>query len=362
MQAVRVALFGNGFARTVMLPCLRLVDGVKLVGIASPNLKRAEATAAEFGIERVAIDHQQLLEAARPDLVFVATPPHRHCEQALAALRAGAHVVCEKPTALNARESAQLVAAARRYPQQLALIDHELRVDPRRVRMRALVRSGALGRVLHASYTLTSSAMRDPDRSWSWWNDASQGGGALGAIGSHAVDALRELLGEVREVRGLLETVHRERADAATGERRPASSDDVAAAWLRFDNDVLASLHISTVESSRVHRFQVACARGAVRLDEGQPLTVWTGKDEARTESVTDDLPSSATLGIPETDWARNFLRFARTLVRSIQTGAHDGVAAAATFADGHRIQCVLDAIRRSNETSEWVACGASEQ
>jgi len=65
---IRVALFGNGFARTVILPCLRNVPEMSVVGIASPNLERAQATAREFGIEQVSADHRELLKSAKPEL------------------------------------------------------------------------------------------------------------------------------------------------------------------------------------------------------------------------------------------------------------------------------------------------------
>lgn len=359
---LRIALFGNGFARTVMLPCLRHVEGAVVTGIASPNLERVRATATEFGIEHTAADHRELLAMARPDLVFIATPPHRHLEMSVDALDAGCHVVCEKPTALDAGESAAMLAAAARTPGRLALIDHELRFDPRRRALAALVRDGALGEILHASYTLTSSYRQDPDRPWTWWSDRAQGGGAWGAIGSHAVDTLRVYLGEVGAARGRLETLIPERRDPASGARRAVTSDDIAGAWLRFASGPTATIAISLVEGERRHELALTGTKGAARWIEQGPLLVSEASQGSGSGSVSgwrehpvpDDLPDCATLGIPETDWARSFLRYARAIVAALGAGRSD-VEGAATFVDGHRNQEVLDAVRRSAAAEAWV-------
>jgi predicted dehydrogenase len=345
---VRAAVFGNGFARTVVLPCLRHVPGIRVVGIASPNVERVRATAAEFGIEAVSDDHRVILDRCRPDLVYVVTPPHRHREQAIDALEAGCHVVCEKPTALDVSESASMLATARAHPKQIALIDHELRFSPARAALREMVRGGRLGTIHHASFTLLSPGRRDPATPWTWWSDRACGGGAWGAIGSHAVDSLRVLLGEVVETRGVLETFVRERPDPATGRPRPVTTDDFAAAWLRFSSGAIATITISLVEGERVHRLTLAGTDGYARTEEQQPLRVQFGRDPLIELPAEDDLPPSAELGIPDTDWARSFLRLARHTVAAIGDGRAE-VPGAATFEDGHRNQIVLDAARGSD-------------
>jgi predicted dehydrogenase len=355
---IRVAVFGNGFAREVILPCLRLVEGIRLAGIASPNQERARATAEAFGIERVAADHREILERARPDLVFVVTPPHRHAEMALDALDAGCHVVCEKPTALTAAESARMLAAAREARGRLALVDHELRFDTKRAALRDLVAAGSLGAIQHATYTVHSVRRRNPEAPWTWWSDAAQGGGTLGALGSHAVDALRALLGEVAEARGVLRTFTKERRDPATGAMRPVTSDDFAAAWLRFESGAIGTILLSTVEGERLHRLTVAGTEGAACWNEQSPLRALFG-NEARPERwreipVENDLLQSETAGLPDTDWSQAFLRLARAVAKAIREGS-GSVPGAPTFEDGHRNQLVLDAIRESAGKDTWI-------
>lgn len=353
MSQIRVAIFGNGFARSTVLPCLRHVPEMKVVGLASPTLERARQTAAEFGIEHVTQDHRELLQRARPDLVFVVTPPHRHMEQAIDALRSGCHVVCEKPTALNGGESRAMREAAEAAPDRLALIDHELRFDPRRMRMREMVRSGELGEILAASYVVERPSRRNPDLPWSWWSDAEQGGGTLGALGSHAIDGLRAVLDdEVVEVCGHLETWVKQRRDPESDRLRLVTADDHAEAWLRFSRGTVATMRTSLVQPESRHELLVAGSKkGASVLEEG-PLRVERSPGKLDPVEVPDELPSAQELGIPANDWARNFLRFARALVEPITRGTP--ILTAATFVDGDRNERVMDAIHRSHERGGW--------
>ncbi len=355
VEPVRIGVLGNGFARQVVLPCLRRIDGVALAGIASPDVARARQTAHDFGMGGAWTDHRELIEKAAPDLVIVATPPHRHAEMAIDAIQAGCHVLCEKPTALNAAESSKMLAAARTARGRLALMDHELRLHPGRRAVKSLVETGKLGEILRAGYTLHSPARRDPATAWNWWSDRTQGGGALGAIGSHAIDALRVILSsEVTEVRGFLHTFVRERPDPVSGSMRPVTSDDLACAWLRFASGTLAEVSLSMVEGPRLHRLEVAGSNGSARIDEQSALQIAWGREGWSAEAVEWDLTPVDVREIPDTDWARSFLLLARRLVAAIRQ-EHAVVPDLATFEDGHRNQLVLDAIRRSSEEAGWV-------
>jgi predicted dehydrogenase len=354
-RPIRIAFFGNGFTRRVILPCLRHVEGIELVGLSSPNLERAEATAREFGIRQVASHHEQILKRTAPDLVFVVTPPHRHKEMTIDALRAGCHVICEKPMGMNAEECAQMSSVARAIPERIALINHELRFHPHRTALKRWIAEGRFGMIRHASYILLSSSRRDPSRAWDWWSDSGQGGGTLGAVGSHAIDALRVLFGEVAAVRGNLRTLVEERIDPTSGRPRPVTSDDSCGAWIRFRSGIAASVLISSVESERLHRISVAGTTGGAAVAEQGSARIALGGEAMREVPIDWEVPTCAQLGIPETDWARTFLIFARRIVEALRNG-ETHLAGAATFEDGYRTQCVMDAIRESSRTETWIA------
>src|ERR1043165_6367455 len=227
-EVVGIGIIGTGFARSTQLPAFGACGGARGVAVASGHRENAESVAREFGIPLVAGDWREVVECEDVDLVCVTTPPVTHAEMAGAALDAGKAVLCEKPMAMDAGETEAMRRRARE-PGRLALIDHELRFLPGRRRMRGSVLGGEIARVRHAEVLFRSDSRAAADRPWNWWSDAGAGGGALGAIGSHAVDALRWLLGaEVSHVSASLAAHVRERVDPDSGGRRAVPPDDPA--------------------------------------------------------------------------------------------------------------------------------------
>ena len=194
--------------------------GAKVIAIASRQRERAAAVAKEFDIATVCNDWQEVVAHRDVDLVSIVTPPSTHMEIALAALENRKAVLCEKPMAFDAEQSARMVEAAR-AAGVLALVDHELRFLNSRRTMRAMLQRGAIGQVRHCNYTFRSDYRGVLDRPWDWWSDLSMGGGTLGAIGSHVIDSFRWMLGtEIASVLGMLSTHIKQRPDKANGTTR----------------------------------------------------------------------------------------------------------------------------------------------
>src|SRR2546425_7853834 len=135
---IGIGIIGAGFARTTQIPGFKNCEGARVVAIASGRREHAEKVAREFDIEPVESDWRALVVRDDIDLVSVVTPPVKHCEMTLAALEHGKAVLCEKPTAMNADE-ARLMTESAREASVLALIDHELRFLPGRIKMRELL-------------------------------------------------------------------------------------------------------------------------------------------------------------------------------------------------------------------------------
>jgi len=151
-KIIRIGVIGAGFARSTQIPGFKACAGARIVAIASAHRERAEEVAREFGIEHVETDWRALVERDDVDLISIVTPVVTHCEMTLAALNRGKAVLCEKPMAMNGDEARRMSEQAREAGV-LALIDHELRFLPGRVRMRELVRRGDIGKVRHAKLT-----------------------------------------------------------------------------------------------------------------------------------------------------------------------------------------------------------------
>lgn len=358
-DSVRIGIIGAGFARSTQIPGFRACEGARITCIASAHREHAAQVASEFDIPNVAASWRELVSRDDVDLVSVVTPPLTHMEMTLAALDNGKAVLCEKPMAMNAGESKKMVERAREKGA-LNLIDHELRFLMGRQMMREMLSGGEIGEVRHAKFLFRSDSRADAARAWNWWSDASQGGGILGAIGSHAVDSFRWLLNaEISGVFSLLSTHIAERPIAQSEEARAVTSDDEAIMILRFrDSEIVRGatsvISMSMVEQGRAeHRVEIFGTRGALAIEDSGQL--WRARmGEGRWDAVETERGPLAE-GMRDSGWARGFTAFAPRIVEALREGS-DTVEGAATFEDGHRTQLVLDAARRSNETGCWEA------
>lgn len=351
---IGIGVIGTGFARTTQLPAFRACEGARLVIIASGRRENAERAASEFDIAEVANDWREVVEHADVDLVSIVTPPSTHKEITLAALDAGKAVLCEKPTAMNSDESRRMRERAART-SVLAHIDHELRFVPARLRMREMIRAGEVGRIRHANVLFRSDSRATAERPWDWWSDERAGGGVLGAIGSHAVDSLRWLLGaEVSHVAATLSTHVAERPNPAGRGMRRVTTDDAATMLLHFaDSDsterATATLSLSVIEAGRPEHFvEVFGTHGALRVDGAGALQhARTGEGAWR---VVETEPAPLAAGLRDSEWARGFTVFACEIIAALREG-RTRVEGAATFEDGHSIQLVLDAARAAHDS-----------
>jgi predicted dehydrogenase len=350
--SVGIGIIGAGFARTTQIPGFRACEGARIVSIASRHRENAEKVAREFDIEHVAADWREIIARDDVDLISIVTPPVTHAEMTFAALDAGKAVLCEKPMAMNAAEAdAMRVRAAGR----LALIDHELRFVPGRRKMREMMRRGEIGQIRHAKLLFRADSRSDAKRAWDWWSDVEAGGGALGAIGSHAVDAFRWLLGtEVSEVSCSLATHVKERVEKQTNELLRVTTDDEANLLLRFADselttDATGTISLSVVEPGRSeHRLEIFGSEGALMIEDDGVL--WHARaGDGRWHQVETDSGDLA-MGMRDSSWSRGFTMFSRAIVAALREGRTE-IPEAATFTDGYRTQLVLDAARCSHES-----------
>ncbi|HUP63344.1 MAG TPA: Gfo/Idh/MocA family oxidoreductase [Thermoanaerobaculia bacterium] len=340
----RIGIVGTGWGTRVQVPLFREA-GLDVVALAGFHRNKTRALADELGL-RAHDGWRELVRAADVDLVSVATPPSEHREMALAALDANKHVICEKPTAMNAAEARQLVEAAARRPDRIALIDHELRFLPSWREARA--RIADLGDVRYAEVRYASTSRGERTRAWNWWSDASRGGGIWGAAGSHFVDALRYFGMEIEAAQALMRT---------TIDRRPfgdgiavVTADDFASVDLRLRGGAVAVMTFSAVASGpdETSMLTIYCERGAMRFigeevllsQNGSPFAVMAGEPMPKRPGNS---PGGA--------FGSGTLHLGRALRAALDDGDGDALAPAATFEDGLMQQRVLDAARKSSES-----------
>lgn len=363
-NSIGIGVIGSGFARRTQIPAFRATAGARVLAIASARRERAEAVAREFAIPFVGDDWREVCERADVQLVSIVTPPATHLQMTLYALARGKAVLCEKPMALSVGETAEMCLAAK-ASGTLALIDHELRFLDGRRRLRELLRAGEIGRVRHVQVTYRADSRANAERAWDWWSDAGMGGGALGAIGSHVVDSLHWLLGaQVARVFCQLSTHIQTRPalDADGGDvLRPVTTDDAATLMFNFARvgcDLIAAAgasanaSLSFVEAGEpLHRMEIFGERGALRVEGDGEL--WHSDVGAGAWHRVETGRGELAPGMQDNGWSRGFTRFAQEIVGALLEG-RSNVEDAATFADGHRTQLVLDAARRSHRSGSW--------
>lgn len=349
---VRVVLLGNSFAEAVQLPALRSVGGNEVVGLAGRDLARARATAERHGIPRATDRWRELLEL-EPDLVVVTTPVDLHHEMASAALEAGAAVLCEKPFTRTLAEAEDLAARAEGRP---AWIDHQLRWNPVRRRLRDLLREGFAGEVLHARHDLVIDSPAFLERPFGWWFEERRGGGALGALGSHLIDGVLWLHGPVEAVQGNLSTLVRERR-GPDGAPCRVTADDTAELRLRLRGGGIVQVTTSVVlPGASRWLVEVGGRTGTLRLDLEDDLIGGHHGEDLRPLAPDLALPCPADHGIARSGaFAACAPLFLADVIGAVREGRTE-IPEAATFADGLACMRVMEAARRSSaQGGAWV-------
>jgi predicted dehydrogenase len=355
----RIGVIGAGFGALVHAPAFRS-EGWDVVALCSRDRDKATKAASAAGIPDVHTDPMELIARTDLDAVTISSPPASHHRLAIAALESGKHVVCEKPFALDAGEAREMVRAAERSGKT-AMVAHEFRRTPQRALIRQLLREGYVGTFRLCTIELFLDRYVTPEpRSLGWMAYEAEGGGLLGALGSHYIDALRDWFGEVETVSGRLEAFRPDVLDAR-GQRVKAETDDTFLFTLGFRSGGIATMTAS---------FATTPTRGArlvVMGDEGTLLAEQPGPNPmedgivigSRNGSPLAPLPTPPQY-TPFRDERDHRLMAFRLLVRDFGLGIEQRTSPSPSFVDGLRCQEVIDAVRSSSRTGQRVTLGSA--
>lgn len=384
MPPVNVAVIGSGFMGAAHIDALRRVPGVQVVAIASVDLPRARALAAQFGIPHVVGEWRDLLERDDVHAVHNCTPNNLHFEVNRALLRAGKHVLSEKPLTMTSAESAELVRLAREAGVVTA-INFNYRGYPLVQQARAMVARGDLGDLflVHGHY-LQDWLLHDTDYNWRLESSVSGASRAVADIGSHWFDLAQFVTGQrIAHVLAHLFRAHETRkkprraVETYKGKEEgapqewdevPIDTEDGGLVLLRFDGGLRGSLTVSQVSAGRKNRqwLEVDGSRSALAWDQEEPNTLWIGHRDRANEALMKDpalldpsvrgwahYPGGHPEGYPE--GPRNLFG---ALYRYIAAGKRPGHDPAdfPTFEDGDHEVRIVDAVLASHEREGWVA------
>ena len=174
--------------------------GFVVLALVGRDTQKAAVRAKALGVPHGLGNLDEALTLPGVNVVSVTTPPHTHAEITLAAIAAGKHVLCEKPFALNLAQARELLSAAERAGV-VHFMGNEYRFGTTQESLRRVVASGAIGDPTKAIIIRHRPSLTDPATELPpWWESAADGGGWLGALGSHIIDQVRSTVGEFEAV------------------------------------------------------------------------------------------------------------------------------------------------------------------
>jgi predicted dehydrogenase len=362
-------MLGHGFVGKAHAHALRTVGYMawppplapRLVEVVGWRPEAVAAAARRYGFERAATDWRVLVEDPAIELFDNAGPNDLHAEPTLAALRAGKHVLCEKPLGRTAPESHELWQAAA-TAGVVHMCGFNYRFVPAVRLAREMIEAGELGEVHGFHGTYFQDWLANPESPYVWRLDRQRAGsGALGDIGSHVVDLARFLVGEIASVSGCVRTVVPARPGGLV------DVDDTVEATLEFEGGAGGSISASRLCHGRRNSlgFQVSGSRGSLTFGIERMNELEVHFDDSRPGSraqgfrrvlVTEPdhpylehwWPPGHVLG-----WGDTFVHEIHHLLRAI-AGECEVAPYGATFEDGYRAAEVCDAILRSSEQKSW--------
>jgi predicted dehydrogenase len=378
-QTIGVGVAGTGFIGAAHVEALRRT-GIQVLGLAENTKERAEQKAAELGIPRIYGSLDDMLVDPDIDVVHLATPNYLHYPQAIAALRAGKHVICEKPLAMSSAESAEMVRLAAERGLVNA-VNYNIRMYPLAQQARSMVQSGELGDlfIIQGSY-LQDWLLFPTD--WNWRLEPDLGGTlrAVTDIGSHWLDLITFITDlHVDEVYADFKTYHPIRKKPAvsletfTGKiltpidyiDQPIHTEDYASIILHYENGVRGVLTVSQVSSGRKNRlfYEINCSKSSLAWDSERPNELWIGHRQTPNQTLMKDpsllspqarditsYPGGHIEGFPDT-----FKQLYIKVYNYILAGDYAKPPDFPTFADGHYEMQLCEAIECSAKEGKWI-------
>ncbi len=332
----------------------------------------AEAFAAQWGWESATTDWKEVVARDDIDLVDISTPNNVHKEIAVAAAKAGKHILCEKPLAMNAAEGEAMVEAAV-AAKVVNMVNHNYRRVPAVSLAKQMIEAGELGEIYHFRGVYLQDWIVNKEFPLVWrLRKELAGSGAHGDLNAHIIDLAHWLVGPIAEVTGMMKTFITERplpsdegSPAAKGGAKTGTVtvDDAAAFLARFAGGAIGAFEASRFATGRKNglRFEINGSKGSIvfELERLNELEFYNNGDAVgrhgfRLIQATDPAhpyianywPLGHIIG-----WEHSFIN----TVADVVNGIVNGVEVHPTFADGLEVQKVLDAVEQSANSGAWV-------
>ena len=344
---LRFGVAGTGsFTRRVVVPGLKASGRAEVVALYGRTPLRVEELAVEAGIPERHASFESMLASDSIDAVAVCSPNFLHAPMAKAALEAGKLVLSEKPLGIDASETLELVKAARRTGLGTA-VNFTYRSMPAFALAKEMIDAGEMGTIVSGWFDYSQANWANPEMPLDWhMQDRESGGGALADLGSHAIDLMRWLVGEVTAVCGATAIVHHARPIAGGGRGAPTASE-TATFICDSGEGRLFAFHLSKLAWGHANQLaaMLSGTRGSLRLfhERGREITLEVASSGEQ-EFKKVEIPEERRVAFA--DFPGHHMRNA---IRGML-----GESEFATFEDGHAAQRVIDAVRRSQAERAW--------
>jgi predicted dehydrogenase len=378
MKKIKVGVAGLGFIGPAHIEALRRLPGIEVVAVSEHNQELAQIKAQQLGVELFHGSFEKLL-MENIDAVHICTPNNLHFDMARKALKAGKHVICEKPLATTIEEGEELLALAREK-KRIHAVHFNIRYYPLVRQMKVMREKGELGEI----YSITGSYLQDwlfhaTDYNWRLEPELSGKSKAVADIGSHLIDLLEYVSGlKITEVMADFNTIHPVRkkplkpVETFSGKMlkpedyadMPISTEDYATVMLRLSNGNKGVITVSQVDAGRKNRLSIefSGSKETYAWCSESPNEIWIGRrDEANRLLMRDpsllhpestsivSFPGGHNEGFPDTS-----KQLFREVYEAVKKGTMEG-AKFPTFEDGLRELIICERIMESNEKQQWV-------
>ncbi len=241
MKKVKVGIIGSGGISQLHMAGYKALDNVELYAACDINHKRAEEFGVKNGISHIYDDYNEMLQLKELDAVSVCTCNSSHAPATITALKAGKHVLCEKPMAMNAEEAIAMEKAAKESGK-LLMIGFVRRFGNDAKILKDFIEADMMGDIYYAK----ASYLRRCGFPGGWFGDKSlSGGGPLIDLGVHVIDLVRYLMNKPKAVSvygaafnklGARKEIRRDRGYFSVDKGDKFDVEDLATAMIRFDN------------------------------------------------------------------------------------------------------------------------------
>jgi predicted dehydrogenase len=374
---LRAGIIGGGFIGPVHMEALRRL-GVQVTAVGGS--RSCESLAKQWGIPGVFPDKdvKGLIQSDSVDVVHITSPNRYHYSQAIAALDAGKHVICEKPLAMSTEETRLICDKVKHLKKQIFAVNYNVRFYPAVLQLREDIRQGRLGDMIHVNGSYFQDwLLKDTDYNWRL---LPKEGGALRAvadIGTHWMDTVRFIFGvRINEIYAHLGTYHKIRQrpmgevktflDNNDVETKPyrVQTEDHASLMLQFQNGAHGSLSVSQVAAGRKNsiRIEIYGSERSASWDSERPNEIQYGSRDDRNSialrnaagfqdgvQAYTDYPAGHNEGFPDT-----FKMLYRAVYGDILNG-RSKQPLYATAEDGHDEVRLCKAVLESAKSKQWV-------